>query len=74
MVLTDEGRVFTWGRSSYGRLGASVERDCYSPVEVYLPGRSWPEEAVVQMHSSLFPWQNQQFLISVAEDLCRVWL
>ena len=37
-VLTAEGRIFTWGRASLGRLGIPVERDCYSPVEVYLPG------------------------------------
>lgn len=42
MVLTDEGRVFSWGRCSYGRLGANTERDCYSPVEVYLPGIKLP--------------------------------
>jgi len=38
MVLTEEGRIFAWGRCSYGRLGGTMERDCYSPVEIYLPG------------------------------------
>ena len=38
LVLTEEGRIFTWGRCSFGRLGVPVERDCYSPIEVYLPG------------------------------------
>lgn len=38
MVLTDEGRIFSWGRCSYGRLGSTADHDCYSLVEVYLPG------------------------------------
>ena len=38
LVLTAEGRIFTWGRGSFGRLGTGVEKDCYSPVEVFLPG------------------------------------
>ena len=37
-MLTAEGRIFTWGRGSFGRLGTGVEKDCYSPVEVFLPG------------------------------------
>ena len=39
MVLTAEGRIFGWGRGSFGRLGTGVEKDCYSPVEVFLPGQ-----------------------------------
>jgi alpha-tubulin suppressor-like RCC1 family protein len=38
MVLTAEGRIYTWGRGSFGRLGTGTEKDCYSPVEVFLPG------------------------------------
>jgi hypothetical protein len=38
MVLTDEGRIFVWGRGSFGRLGTGHEKDHYSPVEVFLPG------------------------------------
>ncbi len=38
LVLTAEGRIFTWGRGSFGRLGTGVEKDCHAPVEVFLPG------------------------------------
>eukprot|EP00197_Chlamydomonas_leiostraca_P014556 CAMPEP_0202864320 /NCGR_PEP_ID=MMETSP1391-20130828/4611_1 /ASSEMBLY_ACC=CAM_ASM_000867 /TAXON_ID=1034604 /ORGANISM="Chlamydomonas leiostraca, Strain SAG 11-49" /LENGTH=825 /DNA_ID=CAMNT_0049544055 /DNA_START=66 /DNA_END=2539 /DNA_ORIENTATION=+ len=38
LVLTGEGRMFVWGRGSFGRLGLGAERDCYSPVECPLPG------------------------------------
>lgn len=38
MVLTAEGRIFGWGRGSFGRLGTGLEKDCHSPVEVFLPG------------------------------------
>ncbi|KAK9819733.1 hypothetical protein WJX72_001724 [[Myrmecia] bisecta] len=37
-VLTAEARLFTWGRGSFGRLGTNSQKDCYSPVEVLLPG------------------------------------
>ena len=39
MVLTDEGRMFAWGRCSFGRLGKNVDKDCSSPEEIYLPGK-----------------------------------
>lgn len=42
MVLTAEGRIFGWGRGSFGRLGTGFEKDCYSPVEIFLPGVSAP--------------------------------
>ncbi|KAK9908666.1 hypothetical protein WJX75_001202 [Coccomyxa subellipsoidea] len=38
MVLTSEGRIYTWGRGSFGRLGTGTEKDYFSPVEVFLPG------------------------------------
>ena len=38
MTLTAEGRIFIWGRGSFGRLGLGDERDRYSPAEVKLPG------------------------------------
>ena len=41
MVLTAEGRIFGWGRGSFGRLGTGNEKDCHSPIEVFLPGPSW---------------------------------
>ena len=38
-VLTREGRIFTWGRGSFGRLGIGIAtKDHHSPVEVLLPG------------------------------------
>ena len=40
MVLTAEGRIFAWGRGSFGRLGTGLEKDCHFPVEVFLPGLS----------------------------------
>ncbi len=40
MVLSSEGRIFVWGRGSFGRLGSGTEKDHYSPVEVFLPGMS----------------------------------
>ena len=38
LVLTAQGRLFTWGRGSFGRLGVGASRDCSAPVEVALPG------------------------------------
>ena len=38
MVLTAEGRIFGWGRGSFGRLGTGHEKDHHSPVEIFLPG------------------------------------
>jgi len=39
MALSDTGRLFIWGRASYGRLGLGEKtRDHYSPVELPLPG------------------------------------
>ena len=38
LALTEEGRIFIWGRGSFGRLGLGDERDRYLPVEVKLPG------------------------------------
>jgi hypothetical protein len=42
MVLTSEGRIYTWGRGSFGRLGTGTEKDYFSPVEVFLPGDHLP--------------------------------
>lgn len=58
MVLTAEGRIFGWGRGSFGRLGTGVEKDCYSPVEVFLPGQLYclalcPVNLVPTHHSIL---------------------
>ena len=39
MVLTAEGRIFGWGRGSFGRLGTGHEKDHHSPVEIFLPGQ-----------------------------------
>lgn len=38
LVLSMEGRIFVWGRGSFGRLGCGTEKDHTSPVEVFLPG------------------------------------
>lgn len=38
LVVTDGGRMFVWGRGSFGRLGTGTEKDYFSPVEVMLPG------------------------------------
>lgn len=45
MVLSSEGRIFVWGRGSFGRLGSGTEKDHYSPVEVFLPGMHSPHIA-----------------------------
>jgi E3 ubiquitin-protein ligase HERC2 len=37
--VTSSGRMWIWGRASYGRLGLGADaRDMYAPVEVQLPG------------------------------------
>ena len=46
MVLSSEGRIFVWGRGSFGRLGSGTEKDHYSPMEVFLPGRLPPLRTV----------------------------
>ncbi len=38
LVVTDEGRIFVWGRGSFGRLGTGNEQNHFGPVEVELPG------------------------------------
>ena len=38
VVVTDEGRIFIWGRGSFGRLGTGTEKNYFRPVEVALPG------------------------------------
>lgn len=38
MALSNTGRLFIWGRGSYGRLGLPSQRDHYHPVECHLPG------------------------------------
>ena len=38
MAVTDTGRMFIWGRASYGRLGLEGRRDAYGPEELQLPG------------------------------------
>ena len=39
MALTNGGRIFVWGRASFGRLGlGDVSQDQYLPVECQLPG------------------------------------
>lgn len=38
MALTAEGRIYIWGRGSFGRLGLGGERNCPAPVLVTLPG------------------------------------
>eukprot|EP00890_Picochlorum_soloecismus_P003284 jgi/Picsp_1/3957/NSC_01469-R1_ran gtpase binding len=38
VAVTDEGRLFIWGRGSFGRLGTGREKNFFRPVEVSLPG------------------------------------
>lgn len=38
LVVTEEGRIFVWGRGSFGRLGTGNEQNRFGPVEVCLPG------------------------------------
>ena len=54
MVLSSEGRIFVWGRGSFGRLGSGAEKDHYSPVEVFLPGRP-PSHTPLTSHAGLGP-------------------
>lgn len=49
LALTDAGRLFVWGRGSFGRLGLGAgAKDHYLPVEVPLPGgcERWKVAAV----------------------------
>jgi len=36
--VTADGKAWSWGRGSFGRLGTGEERDAISPVELKLPG------------------------------------
>jgi len=38
IALLRDGRVFVWGRATYGRLGTHREENCAEPVELELPG------------------------------------
>ena len=38
MGLTSTGRIFIWGRGSFGRLGLESDKDQYVAVECHLPG------------------------------------
>mmetsp|Transcript_13602 Transcript_13602/g.29116 ORF Transcript_13602/g.29116 Transcript_13602/m.29116 type:complete len:631 (-) Transcript_13602:438-2330(-) len=40
LALSSRGRLFIWGRGSFGRLGLGAEKDMYHPVECELPGGS----------------------------------
>jgi len=61
LVLTAEGRIFTWGRGSFGRLGTGVEKDCHAPVEVFLPGApqrlGFASEALARRGAGAARWQ-----------------
>ncbi len=38
LCVTADGRAYSFGRGSFGRLGTGEERDAITPVEVKLPG------------------------------------
>jgi alpha-tubulin suppressor-like RCC1 family protein len=39
LALSTQGRMYVWGRASFGRLGTgSEQQDLYSPAEIQLPG------------------------------------
>lgn len=38
LAVTHDGKAWSWGRGSFGRLGTKTEKDAYAPVEVKLPG------------------------------------
>eukprot|EP00400_MALV-I_sp_L67-5_P000454 gene454-111_t len=38
VAVTDGGKIFVWGRGSFGRLGTGNEQNYFGPVEVELPG------------------------------------
>ena len=38
VVVTEDGRMFIWGRGSFGRLGTGNEQNHFAPVEVCFPG------------------------------------
>ena len=34
IALTDDGRVYTWGKGKHGVLGQGTDSNCYEPVQV----------------------------------------
>ena len=68
MVLSSEGRIFVWGRGSFGRLGSGTEKDHYSPVEVFLPGMHSSHNAPARLACS---GQEAAFCILTLLSGCR---
>ena len=65
MVLTAEGRIFGWGRGSFGRLGTGLEKDCHSPVEVFLPGQLLVQSIIVTIMTIIINMFMFVFIIIV---------
>ena len=54
LAITTEGRVFTWGRNSYGELGDGTAIDKHVPTDITSFFAFNPEETVIQIASSFY--------------------
>jgi len=81
LALSDEGRVFAWGRNFYGQLGVGDHKDKPSPQLVsYLQEEQVVEVRAGQYHSlaitvrgDVFAWgYNREYELGVGDNMDRV--
>jgi alpha-tubulin suppressor-like RCC1 family protein len=81
LVLSDEGRVYSWGRNFYGQLGVGDHKDKPSPQLISF----LQEEQIVEVHAGqyhslaisargdIFAWgYNREYELGVGDNMDRV--